>query len=837
MIKLTQVYRGMGHLEQYLKDYGFDRNQVCLVKIFTSSMNQEEAFNTAREMKALLPNSLVVGASSALAVIYDGKQLDNETIIMIEVYNKLKVQAGVFLWNNKTAFELAKEVHSAFGKEDEHGIVHILFSNSENEIDGFVEEINKLTPQIKLAGGIAGNLFCHDLDGFVFTDKEIVTKGAIAFSAMGMEERAFTKVNTSQEAISPVYEITKSSGTFIEEIEHESALNWIYDYLNIEEKQSFSDWTEIADKDYLVHFPFILEGANAVGRYTKYDEKNKKLATYFAKLPAGTKFRVGYVNPAKTIRESHELCAAILDVPVESIFVYSCLFRKLYLRNCAEWELTPFEKYNVCGIFMMSEIAFQNGRNDFYNGCCSMVGVAEEERYVLPNTVALEKASIIEDDESFLKKALEKQKELLNIKHSGLISNLMKRFNENQGESYIDIHTKVPNILQYNEDKNKYHFNKLCMVQIETADATIALVGQEQYFRACRHMFARVREFIKEWHLENVLSIYILNYKTFVFPGTKTVADSHFIDCIQNLYENFETVTLQQSGIFGVAKFVVVLNQEDMLEVGLNVLFANKDSQTNFLVCDQDMGKDLTASDELRRIELLKRAIDKNSVIPFYQGIYNNKTKKIDKYEALMRIVDIDGKIYAPFSFMDVAKKYKFYSKISRMVIERALNDFYDRKECVSINISFYDIKSASFRQWLLGKLKEFPNPERIVIEFVETEDYKNMDVLFEFVEQIHEVGSKIAIDDFGSGYSTFSTIVKLKPDFIKIDGSIVKETASDYDSLIILDTIRYLAEKMDTLTVAEFVENKEIQNIVTENGISHSQGYYFARPVPISEL
>lgn len=835
MIKLTQIYRGMEQFEQYLRDYEFDRNQVCLVKIFTSSMSREEALDTAKQMKGLLPNSFVVGSSSALAVIYDGKQLDNETIVMIEVYNRLKLQTEVFSWDNKTANQLAKEVHSKFCNEESEGLVHILFSNADYEIDVFVEEINKLSPQIKLAGGIAGDLFRYDLPGFVFTDKEVITDGAIGFATRGTDGHIFTKVITSQEAISPVYEITKSNGTFIEEIEHKLAINWVYDYLNIEEKQSFNDWTECADKDYLVHFPFILEGKNAVGRYTKYNEEKKKLSTYFTNLPAGTKFRVGYVNPAKTIKEGYELCAEILNVPVESIFVYSCLFRKLYLRNCAEWELTPFEKYNVCGIFMMSEIAFQNGRNDFYNGCCSMAGTAEEERYILPNTVALEKATMIEDDESFLKKALEKKKEILNLKQTGLLSNLMKRFHEGEGESFLDIHFKVPNILQYKEDKN--NFNKLCMVQIETADASIALMGQDQYFKACRDMLAKVKDFIKECHLENILNIYTLNYKTFVFPCKKTATDTYFIDCIKKLYDNFEYVTLQQSGIFGVAKFVVVLNQEDMLEVGLNVLFANKDSQSNFLVCDQDMGKDLTASDELRGIELLKRAIDKNNVVPFYQGIYNNQTQKIDRYEALMRIIDIDGKVYAPYYFMDVAKKYKFYSKISRMVIDRALKDFMDREECVSINISFYDIKSASFREWLLNRLREFPEPERVVIEFVETEDYKNMEVLFRFVEQIHETGSKIAIDDFGSGYSTFSTIVKLKPDYIKIDGSIVKEVATDHDSLIILDTIRYLADKMNTLAIAEFVENKEIQTIIAKNGISYSQGYYYAKPVPVSEL
>ena len=142
-----------------------------------------------------------------------------------------------------------------------------------------------------------------------------------------------------------------------------------------------------------------------------------------------------------------------------------------------------------------------------------------------------------------------------------------------------------------------------------------------------------------------------------------------------------------------------------------------------------------------------------------------------------------------------------------------------------------------SNRNWIIEKLRNHDHPEKVVIEFVETENYSDLDVVLDFAKQIHAVGSKIAIDDFGSGYSTFSTVIEIEPDFLKIDGSIVSKIANNHKSLIILDTVRYLADKMGTEAIAEFVETAEIQRILEEYQISYSQGYYFSKPAPFKEL
>ncbi len=491
--------------------------------------------------------------------------------------------------------------------------------------------------------------------------------------------------------------------------------------------------------------------------------------------------------------------------------------------------MAPFAKHDICSIFLMGEIAFSGTKNSFHNGAFVLTGLSEDRKYIIPDAQLLDHTEVIEEDKSFF----DKRKDI-NVGDSeesediGLLDQIREyRIKYDVDDDHLDMGFMLPNVYSFEEDKDKLHYTKITLIEIQTADATIAFAGQERYHESIREILASMNSSLEEERI-HVLPAYALNYKTLAIAATDDTDDRNFLKYSKRLYELFEYAT-PDSGLTSVARFVVVLNQENMLDFGMNLLFAHKDSQENFIICDKDVRDDTSTIEEIRSIELLKRAVDEDLIVPFYQGIYNNELGKIDKYEALMRIVDTDGKVYSPISFLETAKKYKFYKRISRMMIEKVMNDFMDRHESVSINITLYDIISSSFRRWFCNLLRK--HPPNVVIEFIETEDYKSQDVLFEFVDLVRSLGAKIAVDDFGTGYSTFATIVALKPDYKKIDGSIVKTIEHSEENRIILDTICYLANRMGTHTIAEFVETQGIQDILVESGISYSQGYYFSQP------
>jgi PAS domain S-box-containing protein len=227
----------------------------------------------------------------------------------------------------------------------------------------------------------------------------------------------------------------------------------------------------------------------------------------------------------------------------------------------------------------------------------------------------------------------------------------------------------------------------------------------------------------------------------------------------------------------------------------------------------------------------IKKAITDDRIVVYYQGIYDNKLKKIEKYESLVRMIDEDGSIISPFKFLSIAKSAKLYTAITKIVIEKSINMFYDRDEVFSINLTVEDIMDNSIVDFITTKLQDKKINSRIIFEIVESEGIECLDDVKEFIKTIKYYGSKISIDDFGTGYSNFDCLIKLQADYIKIDGSLIKEIDKNSNSYAVVETIVSFAKKQNLLTVAEFVSDESILQKVQELEIDYSQGYFIHIP------
>lgn len=127
--------------------------------------------------------------------------------------------------------------------------------------------------------------------------------------------------------------------------------------------------------------------------------------------------------------------------------------------------------------------------------------------------------------------------------------------------------------------------------------------------------------------------------------------------------------------------------------------------------------------------------------------------------------------------------------------------------------------------------LEKYKIGSRVVFEIVESESIEKFEQVRNFIEKVKSYECKIAIDDFGTGYSNFEYLLKLNADYIKIDGSMIKDIDTSKEAEIVVSTIVGFAKKMGIKTIAEFVENESILEKVKEMGIDYSQGYYFSAP------
>lgn len=258
-----------------------------------------------------------------------------------------------------------------------------------------------------------------------------------------------------------------------------------------------------------------------------------------------------------------------------------------------------------------------------------------------------------------------------------------------------------------------------------------------------------------------------------------------------------------------------------------------KNDKRSIITYDDSLDTTETINQNIQGMSLLKDAIEHDKITPFFQPIYNVKTKKIEKYEALVRIVEDNGNIIAPYKFLEIAIKSKLYPSITRNMIEKSFEFFKNKDYQFSINISINDVLNQKTTAFILKSLEEYDKPQKVVFEILEGDKIGNYQELKEFIAKVKKYGCQIAIDDFGSGYSNFSHILELDIDYLKIDASLVKNVRSDENAKKIIQTIIRFASSLEIETVAEFVEDETSLNLLEKMGIDFVQGYYIGKPKP----
>jgi diguanylate cyclase (GGDEF)-like protein len=232
--------------------------------------------------------------------------------------------------------------------------------------------------------------------------------------------------------------------------------------------------------------------------------------------------------------------------------------------------------------------------------------------------------------------------------------------------------------------------------------------------------------------------------------------------------------------------------------------------------------------------DILFNAIENNQIVPFFQGIRDNNSGKIVKYEALARIVNGD-EVYTPSEFAEVAKVGGFLMDITKVIIEKSLPFLKENTLELSINITEDDLQS----DYLINYLQHHchingVNTSRITLEIVEGISTAETQRHLEQLSALKQCGFKIALDDFGVEYSNFERVAQLDLDYIKIDGKYIKEIVTNEKYFKIVASIVYFAKSIGLEVIVEYVESQEIQDKIDALEVEFSQGYLFSQPEPL---
>tara|TARA_R110000744_G_scaffold350223_1_gene455868 strand:+ start:273 stop:2039 length:1767 start_codon:yes stop_codon:yes gene_type:complete len=230
---------------------------------------------------------------------------------------------------------------------------------------------------------------------------------------------------------------------------------------------------------------------------------------------------------------------------------------------------------------------------------------------------------------------------------------------------------------------------------------------------------------------------------------------------------------------------------------------------------------------------MLRTAIDQDRIVPYFQGIYNNKTGDISKFEALVRIEE-NGEIISPNRFLEPARLSGLLPEITRIMIDKSFKVMAQNNNRFSINITEDDLSRNYLVNYLEQKVAQYKiASQRVILEILEGVSLTGKQSNLAQLKQLKKLGFSLAIDDFGTEYSNFERILDLDIDFLKIDAKYIKDIDINKKSYEITRAIVFFAKNANIPCIAEFVHNDSVQKIVYELGIDYSQGYYFSEPAP----
>ncbi|MCC2646518.1 MAG: yfgF [Rickettsiaceae bacterium] len=235
---------------------------------------------------------------------------------------------------------------------------------------------------------------------------------------------------------------------------------------------------------------------------------------------------------------------------------------------------------------------------------------------------------------------------------------------------------------------------------------------------------------------------------------------------------------------------------------------------------------------DYQRANILKRSISNNQIRFAFQPIVSCKTGHINHYECLLRMVD-NNKLVSAGPLIPIAERLGFISIIDDMVIDMAIEELNRSSDInFAINISNLGVTNP----YLLDKIKDCLSDSqlasRLIIEITETAAQDDLEKTKHFIKAVHKLGCKVAIDDFGAGYTSFRQLKLLPIDLIKIDGWFIRDVLDNLDNRFFVETLVKMAEELGTQTVAEFVENGEIAKFLLDIDVDYMQGNYFSPAV-----
>jgi diguanylate cyclase (GGDEF)-like protein len=254
---------------------------------------------------------------------------------------------------------------------------------------------------------------------------------------------------------------------------------------------------------------------------------------------------------------------------------------------------------------------------------------------------------------------------------------------------------------------------------------------------------------------------------------------------------------------------------------------------------EQDKVQQAELGEQLDSLEIVKSALEGRRFEMHYQPIVNLQSGETRHYEALIRLFGDDGKMLAPGPLIKTAELFGLINKVDRMVVSACLEKLEQLSQegsevGLAINLSGKSVEDPELLHLIQQELAARNiEPSRVTFEITETALFHNLDQVQSFVQHVKDMGCRLALDDFGVGFSSFYYIKQLDIDYLKIDGSFIQNLLSSLNDQVFVRAMVEISRVFGMQVIAEWVENGEVAELLKTIGVDYGQGYHFGKPSP----
>ena len=814
-------------LESYLQQKEWHANKQYLIQLH-STLSSQSASRLADITLTYLKDATLIG-QSVQHMIHNNRQVSSGSLLMISEFEETTLSSTVVPFSGKTGLDGLALVNALNLTEHSQTVISIC-----DQVEGCDYPIYTGFDTLPYSVPVAGGL-CHEnaYGRWVMYNGQVYQHACVAVALHNPNLKVWSGAYSEWNPIGMKLRVTRAEGHRLYSLNDKPAIEVFKHYLADGKDIPFSQ---------LMSFPLYRESGRKKGISTPLRINDDGSIEFDSAWQVGEEAQFCYNHPSLTAEKVRHGAEVLAMHQPESVMIYNCVSRLEFIDS--RTELKPFEGVvDACGAYCMGELYRTDTQQEILHHSLTYVAMRESHELIEYSRTDAHTDSMVSPLLNLVRNAVADLDQMNNQMEKKLHQQARRLT-----ESYrVDSRTGLPNRIvlkeQLNSIKSSEHLLTLKLTNFHQVNEKYGYQVGDQLLRdLSNHFIERLENNVKQDSLERVELFSIGVGEWAIIFDAKVESErikyrfAQFADDIEHI--NFEPYGLADVDYLSVSLCGGFASRCDFTEdTGEEILLKAIEARRYGVRNNTHItnAKDIQVSEEDRKDQLgwlscVSRAILSQNIITYTQPIVAAGSHQEVSQECLVRIMD-DGTIVPPGKFLPIIADTHLYTRLSRHMIKNTIGYMADKQGAFSINLSPQDLLSDKTLMILETAIQGMNDPTRLGLEVLESEQIKDYGRMIEVCDHFRALGARIIVDDFGSGYSNIDEIIKLEPQIIKLDGSLIRNIDKDPKQRSIAAQLVKLCQVFNAKTVAEFVHNQQVCELAEDMGIDYLQGYYFGEP------